>query len=161
MNIEYCSKLLSLILFADDTTIFHSNSCLKTLNTIIQTELNKVEEWLNVNKFSLNIRKTKFILITNKKPKLDMKININNEEIEQVKCTTFLGIIIDECLTWKDHINKIAQLITKASGMIAKIRHCMSRNALKLIYYALVYPYLIYTGIWCGVIPTTAEFKKL
>ena len=71
-----------------------------------------------------------------------MKININNEEIEQVKCTTFLGIIIDECLTWKDHINKIAKLITKASGIITKIIHCMSRNALKLIYYALVYPYL-------------------
>ena len=61
-DIEYCSKLISFILFADDTTIFHSNSCLKTLNTIIQTELNKVEEWLNVNKLSLNIRKTKFIL---------------------------------------------------------------------------------------------------
>jgi cation transport regulator ChaC len=65
---------------------------------------------------------------------MDTEININNEEIEQVKCTTFLGIIIDECLTRKDHINKIAKLITKASGIIAKIRHYMSRNALKLIY---------------------------
>ena len=63
-DIEYCSKLLSFILFADDTTMFHSNSCLKTLNTIIQTELNKVEEWLNVNiKLSLNIKKNEIYLI--------------------------------------------------------------------------------------------------
>jgi hypothetical protein len=84
-DIEY-SKLLSFILFADDTTIFHSNSCLKHLiNTIIQTELNKVEEWLNVNKLSLNIKK---------KLKLDVKININNQEIERVKCTTFQLVLL-------------------------------------------------------------------
>jgi hypothetical protein len=41
-DIEQCSKLLSFILFADDTNIFYSNSCLKSFNVIIQTEINKV-----------------------------------------------------------------------------------------------------------------------
>jgi hypothetical protein len=80
-DIEHSSKLLSFILFADDTNIFYSNSCLKSLNTIIQVEINKVAEWLNVDKLSVNIKKTK-----------------------AKKVQTFLGIIIDECLTWKDHI---------------------------------------------------------
>ena len=61
-DIENCSKLLSYMLFADDTTVFHSNRCLKTLNITIQHELSKVEDWLNVNKLSLNIKKTEFIL---------------------------------------------------------------------------------------------------
>ena len=61
-DIENCSKLLSFILFADDTNIFYSNNCLKTINKVIQAEFNKVTEWLNVNKLSLNITKTKFIL---------------------------------------------------------------------------------------------------
>jgi hypothetical protein len=54
--------------------------------------MNKVAQWLNVNKLSLNIKKTKFILFrsSNKKP--------NNKNIEQAKSTTFLGIIIAECL---------------------------------------------------------------
>ena len=56
-DIENSSKLLSFILFADDTNIFCSNSCLKSLNKIIQVEINKVAEWLNVNKLSLNIKK--------------------------------------------------------------------------------------------------------
>ena len=79
-DIEHSSKLLSFILFADDTNIFYSNSCLKSLNTIIQVEINKVAEWLNVNKLSLNIKKTKFILFrsSNKKPKHKIKINLNN-----------------------------------------------------------------------------------
>ena len=55
-DIENSSKLLSFILFADDTTISCSNSCLKTLNITMQTEFNNVSEWLNVNKLSLNIK---------------------------------------------------------------------------------------------------------
>ena len=55
-DIENCSKLISFILFADDTNIFYSNKCLKTLSNIIQTEIDKVAEWLNVNKLSLNTK---------------------------------------------------------------------------------------------------------
>ena len=61
-DIENCSQLLSFVLFADDTNIFYSNKCLKTVNEVIQAEINKVSEWLNVNKLSLNITKTKFIV---------------------------------------------------------------------------------------------------
>ena len=63
---------------------------------------------------------------------------------------TFLGIIIDECLTWNDHIAYIMKKIIKASGIISKIRHYVNRNAMKLIYYALVYPYLIYGNLVWG-----------
>ena len=120
---------------------------------IIQTEIDKVAEWLNVNKLSLNTTKTKIILFRspNKKPSQTIKININGKNIEQVKSTTFLGIIIDECLTWKDHIAiKVAKKIIRAAGIIAKIRHFVNQNTLKLIYYALVYPYLIYGNITWG-----------
>ena len=105
-DIKQCSKLLSFILFAGDTNIFYSNSCLKSLNGILQTEINKVAEWLNVNKLSLNIQKRKFILFrsSNKKPKHEIQIVMNDVNVEQVKSTTFLGIIINECLTWNDHI---------------------------------------------------------
>ncbi len=98
-----------------------------------------------VNKLSLNIKKTKFVLFrsSNKKPKHKIKINLDNKNIERAKSTTFLGIIIDECLTWKDHIAQVAKKIVRASGIIAKIRHYITQNTRKLIYYALVYPYLI------------------
>jgi hypothetical protein len=46
-------------------------------------------------------------------------MTINGENIEQVKSTNFLGIIIDECLTWNDHITKVAKKIIRASGIIA------------------------------------------
>jgi hypothetical protein len=72
-DIENCSKLLSFVLFADDTNIFNSNNCLKVIIEVIPTEINKVAELLNVNKLSLNITKTKFILFADlpiKKPEV-------------------------------------------------------------------------------------------
>ena len=69
--------------------------------------------------------------------------------IYQVKSTNFLGIIIDECLTWNDHITKVAKKFL-ASGIIAKIRHFVNRNALKLIYYALAYPCFTYGDLILG-----------
>ena len=57
--------------------------------------MNKIANWLNVNKLSLNTTKTKLILFRsrNKKSKHDLKISINKENIKQVKNITFLGIV--------------------------------------------------------------------
>jgi hypothetical protein len=54
--------LVSIILFADDTNILYSDSCLEKLNEILQMEMNKIVTWLNVNRLSLNTAKTKLIL---------------------------------------------------------------------------------------------------
>ena len=151
-DIQNCSELVSTILFADDTNIFHSHSCLKDLNLIMQDEINKIADWITSNKLSLNTAKTKFILFrsSNKKLKHNITISINKQPIKQVKSTTFLGVIIDEYLTWNDHIDLLTKKIIKSTGIISKIRHFTNLNTLKLVYYALVYPYLIYGNLIWG-----------
>jgi hypothetical protein len=143
-DIQNCSRIVSIILFADDTNIFYSHTCLKKLNEIMQTEIKKISDWLNTNILSLNTTKTKFMLFrsSKRKQKHNITISINNEKIKQVKSTTFLGVVIDECLTWKDHIDLISKKMMKASSIISRILH--------LIYYALVYPYLIYGNLIWG-----------
>ena len=151
-DIQNCSKLVSLVLFADDTNILYSHECLKILNEIVQNEINKLADWLNVNKLSINIEKTKFILFRskNKKINFDLKISINGKFINQVKKTIFLGIVIDEFLTWREHLDFISKKIIKCAAVISRIRHFSNLNTLKLIYYALVYPYLIYGNLIWG-----------
>jgi hypothetical protein len=126
--------------------------CLNTLNGIIQTEINKITDWLNVNKLSINTKKTKFVLFKspNKRTSHDIKLSMNNDNIKQVKSITFLGIVVDECLTWKYHIKLVSKKIIKATAIISKIRYFTNVNYLKLIYYALVYPYLIYANLIWG-----------
>ena len=160
-DIQNCSKLISIILFADDTNILYSHSCLKTLNEIIQIEMNKISDWLSVNKLSINTTKTKFVLFKskNKKYKHDIKISVNNVEIRQVRNITFLGIVIDEFLTWGDHLDLISKKMIKCGAIISRIRHFTNLNSLKLIYYALVYPYII-TVTSFGVTRTNLVFQS-
>ena len=59
----------------------------------MQIEINKITDWLNINKLSINTSKTKLILFRfcNKKQKHNITISINDENIKQIKNTTFLG----------------------------------------------------------------------
>ena len=151
-DIQNCSNLTSIILFADDTSISHSHKCLKTLNKTIQSELNKISNWLIVNKLSINTLKTKFMVFrsSKKKQNYNVTISINDKKIEQVKKTTFLGVIIDEYLTWNDHLSLIHNKLLRSAAIISKSRHYLNIKARKLLYYALVYPYLIYSNIIWG-----------
>ncbi len=72
---------------------------------------------------------------------------MNKENIKQVKNITFLGIVIDEFLTWRDHIDLISKKMIKCAAIISRIRHFTNLNSLKLIYFALVYPYLTYGNL--------------
>ena len=72
-----CSKILSFILFADDTNAFYSDTNVKALNQTLNNELIKVSKWLQVNKLTLNKKKTQVILFNakNKKIKEPLKLN--------------------------------------------------------------------------------------
>ena len=72
-----------------------------------------------------------------------------------ITAVKFLGVIIDQELTWKNHINSVVKNIIKASALIAKIRHYTNKNTLNVLYYALVYQYLTYGNlIWGNTYPT-------
>ena len=121
-DIENCSDILSFVLYADDTNAFYSNSCLKTLSSTMQNEMNKVVKWLNANKLSINSSKTKFVIFKSKNKLLNMEVTlkINNNFLKQVLFIKFLGVIIDQNLTWKNHISSVLQSVMKSTGLIAK-----------------------------------------
>lgn len=68
--------------------------------------------WLEHHKLTLNIEKTEYIIIKNKnKTQTKIKLKIDNQKLREVEHTKYLGIIIDENLTWSLHINKIIKTI--------------------------------------------------
>ena len=143
-DISRCSEILSTILFADDTNLFLSHKNLVTLKETMNRELSKIASWLSANKLSLNIKKTHFIIFKSrgKKSNQNVSITINNQEIEQVKYTKFLGLYIDDEFTWKYHIDQVATKISKMTGIMAKARHYLSQKTLQTIYDTMVYPYV-------------------
>ena len=139
------------ILFADDTNLFHSHSELSALINVINNEMKNLSEWFFSNRLSINLKKSKYIIFTprQRKQMLDLSVEINNHNLVRVKETTFLGVILDEHLSWKSHISHIASKVPKSIGIIYKSSFCLTRFALRTLYFALVYPYLNYcVTIW-------------
>ena len=64
---------------------------------------------------------------------------MNNSIITRVRATKFLGVIIDEKLTWKDHISLVRSKLSKTVGIL--IRHLLNRSALFILYCSLFLPY--------------------
>src|SRR5207244_11455424 len=106
-DITNCSDVLHFILFADDTNLLHSDYSLDNLLSVINSELDKLSCWFKVNKLSLNLEKTNFILFGNKSvdiSKCNGHVQIDGCNILQVKSVKFLGIFLDERLNWQNHI---------------------------------------------------------
>ena len=143
------SDKLSFTLFADDTNLFYKSKTLDDLTNITNSELTKISLWLKTNKLSLNVKKTNYILFTNRKkiPYDLTNIKIDNNEIIRVNETKFLGIIIDSHLKWKPQIRYVASKISKNIGIISKLQYFLPKHTLKTLYFTLIYPYLHYGNI--------------
>ena len=92
------SKILKFVLFADDTNILYSDANANNLNIVVNSELDKLNTWFIINKLSLNVSKTNYILFGNRNVHSDLDIKIHNEKITRVSETKFLGVWIDEKL---------------------------------------------------------------
>ena len=77
-----------------------------------------------------------------------MQMCINEQRIEQVKETVFVGVVLDEHPAWKPHISQVGRKISKSIGAINSARFFLPKPCLKTLYYCLVYPYLHYCIVW-------------
>ena len=138
------------ILFADDTYLFCNGPNLNDLTEEINEELKLVYTWVKVNKLSLNIEKTNFMLFMLKKfPCVKVSVVVDNHPINEVHHTKFLGVIIDNKLKWKEHINYISKKIAKGIGVIVKATKLFDKVTLLSLYNSLILPYLSYCiHIW-------------
>ena len=125
--------------FADDTNLLLANTSLKQLKKHLNLDLKALTQWLKANKISLNAGKTEILVFRNpKKPmNYDPKIKIDGKRIYPSKYVKYLGILIDAHLTWQYHIKTLVPKLTRAAGMISKIRHFVPNHTLKNIYYAI------------------------
>ena len=107
--------------------------------------LNAIAEWLEVNRLLLNVKKTHHMVFSNTKIiSANNELKIEGETISEVTKTKFLGVIIDNRLNWQHHINFISSKVAKGIGIIIKVRKVLDNKSLLSLYYAFIYPYLMY-----------------
>ena len=101
------SKDVKMVLFADDTNIFCSSSDLHSLTKVINSEMSKLKLWLDRNKLSLNLSKTRMILFGNHRTNMKLEILVDEINIERVNEIKFLGVMIDDKISWKSQIKHV------------------------------------------------------
>ena len=143
-DIAQSSKHFNFIIYADDTTLC-STLKVNTDATQLNMELNNVSRWLNLNKLSLNVKKTKAMAFHMPQKKIiHPNIQINGSNIEFVDNFVFLGITINNKLNWNSHINKVTNKISKTVGILNKLRSFLPSGVLQTIYNTLILPHMTY-----------------
>ena len=145
-DISQSSNLLKFFLFADDITVFYSDNPSNTKTSdILNTELEKVSFWLAANKLSLNVKKSNFLHFHHgKSNKTTLNIKINNILVEEKQSAKYLGIFIDNKLTWKSQIQHIKAKLAKSIGMISKIRYYVNETCILNLYHSFVQSHVNY-----------------
>ena len=145
------SNVLNFFLFADDTNIYYEADTLDNLEKVINKELKKLRVWLIVNRLSLNIEKTNFVIFHpyNKPMKQKITLKIHKTALTEKSHVKYLGIEIDSTLTWKTHIENLSTKISKAIGLLYKIRYFVNIKIMRMLYYSLIYSHLTYAvEVW-------------
>ena len=131
-------------LFADDTAFslssLNQGEVLNSCNNVTQAFV----EWSQSNRMSINTEKTFYMSFTNKPISDNFNIILNGTIIDCKSSEKYLGLILDNSLSFKPHIEYVCSKVSKALGIIYRSRDFLPKSVLVSLYYSLVYPYLNY-----------------
>ena len=146
-DISNCNQDVEMLLFADDTNIFLSNEDINSLVVRANSVLADISYWFKLNKLSLNTKKSNFIMFSTRKVASELILKIDNVRIDRVYQTKFLGVILNDKLTWENHISLIRNKVSKSIGILRRIHNIIPESILRNLYYTLVNPYFEYCNI--------------
>ena len=147
------SSKLSFYLFADDTNIYFESDSLSTLQKVVKKELRHIKKWLDVNKLALNVDKTNCVIFHSPQNALNDTVNmkIGNQHVKQAKYVKFLGLLLDEHLSWKYHLSELSKKLSRTCGIFFKVRHLLPTSVLISLYNYLFSSFLQYGIIVWGL----------
>ena len=104
-------------------------------------------DFLKANRLSLNVSKTSYMIISSQKNAI--VIRIRDSILTKVSTVKFLGVTLDENLTFNDHVKNVTTKISKSDGVMRRL-HCeLPADVMVKLYYSLVYSHLTYS-YWHG-----------
>ena len=113
-------------LFADDTALVTSANSLPLLQTKMNHEVGKIQDWLLANKLSVHyVKKSQYMLINSNLSKSvdgDFELIMGDHIISRTKSYRYLGLLVDERLSWEIHVDEICRKLSQVAGIILKTR---------------------------------------
>ena len=122
---------------------------------MVNQEWKHIQTWFNANKLSLNASNTKYSFFhsaayADKIPLVLPNLSMNNTTIKRETTMKFLGVLLDENLSWKYHINCVHDKVSRNLGVLYKSRAYLNEKCLKQLYFSFIHSYLTYSNITWG-----------
>ena len=117
---------------------------IRCLKNSLKQDLDVLVDWFQANKLSLNIEKTNYMLFRPKSKKDDINISLSceNTEIRQEKVIKFLGLYLDEYLTWNAQIKHLCNKMSKNLYLLRSVKHYLPTWSLKNLYFAYIHSHM-------------------
>lgn len=142
-------------LFADDSNIFHTfdKSQVNIDMNDVNEQVEKIQTWCIANKLTVNLKKTNYMVIKGPRRSIEIKgvLKISQTVINRVHVASFLGILIDDNLMWKDQIQCVDKCVRRKIGLLFKLRYYVPKRVLILVYKLFIQPHIFYgIEVWGG-----------
>ena len=146
-DIPNSTEHFNFILYADDTTLDNTVQIPSLSPVDINNGLAKVYDWLAVDKLSLNVRKNKYVIFHAINKRIEgviPNLEINGIPLERVQNFNFLGLVLNENMSWKPHIDLLANKLAKCAGVLNKLKRFLPIHILRTLYFSMVQSRLMY-----------------
>ena len=146
-------------MYADDSTLFDSDP------NILQFKLDRVYNWCQTNLLTLNIRKTKWMLVGSQRQRSisQDKFEIAGTQLERVTSYKYLGLLLDEHLDFREQRTKTINHVQSKLTLFAKIRVFLTTTAAETVYKTMILPLLDYADFLYdqGIIYSNKKLQRL
>lgn len=147
-------------LFADDTSVYITVENPFTSGTLLNSDLEKINEWSKKWLGSFNPNKTECMTISLKlKKPFHPSLIFDDVHLKDVESHKHLGVTISSNLSWNLHINEILSKAYAKLGLMRKVKYILDRNSLQKLYFSFIRPVLEYADIIWDNIPEYLSLK--
>ena len=144
-----------ILMYADDTVMYFAASNAQEISSTLTSELAKVNDWLVHNTLFIHQGRTECVLFGtgSRLANTNLSLNIDGKELTRVAEYKYLGVILDESLSWNAHVNYLISKVSKRLGILGRTRGNISMHIAGIIYRSFILPVLDYCDtVWnfCG-----------
>ena len=138
------NKDSSVFMYADDTLILCKSDNVDCATSKAKEALGKISIWCEVNKLTINYKKTKYMLVKHTKIPVEPSLEVNGLKIATVQQYVYLGMLLDNKLTMNEYADVMWKKANAKVGILARIRRFISENSAAKIYKTMIRPHLDY-----------------
>uniref|UniRef100_A0A1B6MTI7 Reverse transcriptase domain-containing protein n=1 Tax=Graphocephala atropunctata TaxID=36148 RepID=A0A1B6MTI7_9HEMI len=136
----------NLCLYADDANLKISSKTINEIEMISSVELSSISNFLNVHNLKLNVKKTNYLTFKTQQNQNNTNptIKVDNQLITRKLNTKFLGLIIDENLSWNQHIEQLLLKLNSGIYALTKMSFLCNIDTLRMIYFSYLHSYIAF-----------------